>query len=123
MVAGIVAAAVSTFDSMGSSLSALFTRDIYARLLVPNRDDAPAGCGDQPRRIAAHVAEALHAGRGVAGLEAELQQGLAQAVDYPVTGGLGADQATTVAQTFTRHRASELIAAALVLAEQVTDAD
>lgn len=40
VVAGIVAAAVSTFDSMGSSLSALFTRDLYARLLVKNRDDA-----------------------------------------------------------------------------------
>ncbi len=40
VVAGIVAAAISTFDSMGSSLSALFTRDIYARLIVPDRDDA-----------------------------------------------------------------------------------
>lgn len=40
VVAGIVAAAISTFDSMGSSLSALFTRDIYARLFVPNREDA-----------------------------------------------------------------------------------
>ena len=40
VIAGIVAAAISTFDSMGSSLSALFTRDIYARLLVPDRDDA-----------------------------------------------------------------------------------
>jgi SSS family solute:Na+ symporter len=40
VVAGIIAAAVSTFDSMGSALSALFTRDIYARLLVRDRDDA-----------------------------------------------------------------------------------
>ena len=40
VVAGIVAAAISTFDSMGSSLSALFTRDIYARLFVNDRDDA-----------------------------------------------------------------------------------
>lgn len=39
VVAGIVAAAISTFDSMGSSLSALFTRDIYARLIVKNRED------------------------------------------------------------------------------------
>ena len=40
MVAGILAAAISTFDSMGSSLSALFTRDIYARLIAADRDDA-----------------------------------------------------------------------------------
>lgn len=40
VVAGIVAAAISSFDSMGSSLSALFTRDIYARLLATERDDA-----------------------------------------------------------------------------------
>lgn len=40
VVAGIVAAAISTFDSMGSSLSAVFTRDVYARLLVRDRDDA-----------------------------------------------------------------------------------
>jgi SSS family solute:Na+ symporter len=40
VVAGIVAAAISTFDSMGSALSALFTRDIYARLFVKDRDDA-----------------------------------------------------------------------------------
>jgi solute:Na+ symporter, SSS family len=39
VVAGIVAAAVSTFDSMGSSLSALFTRDIYARFIVRNGSD------------------------------------------------------------------------------------
>ena len=40
VVAGVVAAAVSTFDSMGSALSAVFTRDIYARLIVRDRDDA-----------------------------------------------------------------------------------
>ena len=40
VVAGIFAAAVSTFDSMGSSLSALFTRDVYARLIAKNRHDA-----------------------------------------------------------------------------------
>lgn len=40
VVAGIVAAAVSTFDSLGSSLSALFTRDIYARLISGDRSDA-----------------------------------------------------------------------------------
>ena len=39
VVAGVVAAAVSTFDSMGSALSAIFTRDIYARLFVPDRED------------------------------------------------------------------------------------
>lgn len=39
VVAGIVAAAVSTFDSMGSALSAIFTRDIYARLIVRGRED------------------------------------------------------------------------------------
>lgn len=40
VVAGMVAAAISTFDSMGSSLSALFTRDIYARLIARDRDDS-----------------------------------------------------------------------------------
>ena len=39
VVAGIMSAAVSTFDSMGSALSALFTRDIYARFLVRDRED------------------------------------------------------------------------------------
>lgn len=39
VVAGVVAAAVSTFDSMGSALSAIFTRDIYARLIVRDADD------------------------------------------------------------------------------------
>jgi SSS family solute:Na+ symporter len=40
VVAGVVAAITSTFDSMGSALSAIFTRDIYARFLVRSRDDA-----------------------------------------------------------------------------------
>ncbi|QDU97071.1 sodium:solute symporter family transporter [Lignipirellula cremea] len=39
VVAAIVSAAVSTFDSMGSALSAVFTRDIYARLLYAGGDD------------------------------------------------------------------------------------
>ena len=39
VVAGVVAAVVSTFDSMGSALSAVFTRDIYARFLVRDRSD------------------------------------------------------------------------------------
>ena len=39
VVAGIFAASFSTFDSIGSSLSGLLTRDVYARLLVRDRDD------------------------------------------------------------------------------------
>ncbi|REK18849.1 MAG: hypothetical protein DWQ37_03320 [Planctomycetota bacterium] len=39
VVAGIMAAAFSTFDSIGSALSALITRDLYARLFVTNADD------------------------------------------------------------------------------------
>ena len=39
VVAGVIAAAVSTVDSMGSALSAIFTRDIYARLIVRERED------------------------------------------------------------------------------------
>ena len=39
VVAGLVAAVVSTIDSMGSALSALFTRDVYARFLVKNQND------------------------------------------------------------------------------------
>ena len=38
-VAGMVAAVVSTFDSMGSALSAIFTRDVYARLIARNKSD------------------------------------------------------------------------------------
>ena len=40
VVAGMIAAAISTFDSIGSALSAVFTRDIYARLIVRGGDDA-----------------------------------------------------------------------------------
>jgi SSS family solute:Na+ symporter len=39
LVAGVLAASLSTYDSIGSTLSALITRDIYARLLVRDRDD------------------------------------------------------------------------------------
>lgn len=39
IVAGIFAAALSTYDSIGSSISALLTRDVYARLIVRDRDD------------------------------------------------------------------------------------
>ncbi len=39
VVAGIVSATISTFDSMGSALSALFTRDIYARWICQNQSD------------------------------------------------------------------------------------
>lgn len=39
VVAGVLAASFSTFDSIGSTLSALLTRDVYARLLVRDRDD------------------------------------------------------------------------------------
>jgi SSS family solute:Na+ symporter len=40
VVAGIVAAAYSTFDSIGIGLSSLFVRDIYARFFVTHADDA-----------------------------------------------------------------------------------
>ncbi len=40
VVAGLFAAAFSTYDSIGSALSALLTRDVYGRLLVTDRDDA-----------------------------------------------------------------------------------
>jgi len=39
VVAGMLAAALSTYDSIGSSLSALLTRDVYARLFVREQDD------------------------------------------------------------------------------------
>ncbi|MDG2381745.1 MAG: hypothetical protein P8N76_08725 [Pirellulaceae bacterium] len=39
VVAGVFAAAFSTYDSIGSTLSSLLTRDIYARLIVTNRSD------------------------------------------------------------------------------------
>lgn len=39
VVAGILSAAISTFDSIGSALSALFTRDIYARWICTNQTE------------------------------------------------------------------------------------
>ena len=39
VVAGVLAAAFSTYDSIGSTLSSLLTRDVYARFLVRDRDD------------------------------------------------------------------------------------
>jgi SSS family solute:Na+ symporter len=39
VVAGVLAASFSTFDSIGSTLSALLTRDVYARLFVRDKDD------------------------------------------------------------------------------------
>ncbi|MCZ6850456.1 MAG: sodium/solute symporter, partial [Planctomycetota bacterium] len=39
VVAGVVAAMFSTFDSIGSTLSSLLVRDVYARLIVRDRDD------------------------------------------------------------------------------------
>ena len=39
VVAGIFAGAISSYDSIGSALAALFTRDVWARFLVKNRDD------------------------------------------------------------------------------------
>ena len=39
IVAGILAASFSTYDSIGSTLSALLVRDVYARLFVRDRED------------------------------------------------------------------------------------
>ena len=39
VVAGMIASAISTFEGIGVALSALFTRDIYARLFVPDAED------------------------------------------------------------------------------------
>ncbi len=39
VVAGVLAGAVSTYDSIGSSLAAVFTRDLYARFLAPRASD------------------------------------------------------------------------------------
>ena len=39
VVAGLLAGGISTFDSIGSSLAAVFTRDFYARFLVRKKDD------------------------------------------------------------------------------------
>ncbi|MCB9384874.1 MAG: hypothetical protein H6509_09670 [Bryobacterales bacterium] len=40
VVAGVLAGAISTYDSIGSALAAVFTRDIYGRFLVKDADDA-----------------------------------------------------------------------------------
>ncbi len=40
VVAGVLAGGISTYDSIGSSLAAVFTRDIYARFLVKGQTDA-----------------------------------------------------------------------------------
>ena len=39
VVAGVIASAVSTFEGIGAALSALFTRDIYGRFLVPRASE------------------------------------------------------------------------------------
>jgi SSS family solute:Na+ symporter len=39
VIAGVLAASFSTYDSIGSTLSALLTRDVYARLIVRDKDD------------------------------------------------------------------------------------
>jgi Na+/proline symporter len=39
VIAGLLAAATSTYAGMGAAMSALLTRDVYARLISPNRDD------------------------------------------------------------------------------------
>ena len=40
VIAGLVAAAVSTYAGIGAAMSALLTRDVYARLIARNRNDA-----------------------------------------------------------------------------------
>jgi solute:Na+ symporter, SSS family len=40
VVAGLIAAAVSTYAGIGAAMSALLTRDVYARLIARNRNDA-----------------------------------------------------------------------------------
>ena len=40
VVAGVLAGGISTYDSIGSSLAAVFTRDVYARFFVKNKDDS-----------------------------------------------------------------------------------
>ncbi len=40
VVAGLLAAGISTYDSIGSSLAAVFTRDVYARFIKKDGDDA-----------------------------------------------------------------------------------
>jgi SSS family solute:Na+ symporter len=40
VIAGLLAAAISTYAGIGAAMSALLTRDVYARLIARNRDDA-----------------------------------------------------------------------------------
>ena len=40
VIAGLLAAAISTYAGMGAAMSALLTRDVYARLIARDRDDA-----------------------------------------------------------------------------------
>ena len=40
VVAGVVASAISTFEGIGAALSALFTRDLYARYIATRRSEA-----------------------------------------------------------------------------------
>ena len=42
----MLAASFSTFDSIGSTLSALLTRDVYARLFVRDRSAAAASAAE-----------------------------------------------------------------------------
>ena len=39
VVAGLLAGGISTYDSISSALAAVFTRDLYARFFVKDRDD------------------------------------------------------------------------------------
>lgn len=39
VVAGLLSAAISTYAGMGAAMSALLTRDVYARLIAKDRDD------------------------------------------------------------------------------------
>jgi SSS family solute:Na+ symporter len=39
VIAGLLAAAISTYAGMGAAMSALLTRDVYARLIATDRDD------------------------------------------------------------------------------------
>lgn len=40
VVAGLLAGGISTYDSIGSALASVFTRDIYARFMVRNAEDS-----------------------------------------------------------------------------------
>lgn len=39
VLAGVLAACISTYDSIGSALGAVFTRDVYCRFLAPNAQE------------------------------------------------------------------------------------